>query len=102
MPVLDPGQYRHWVDLDDPDPDTARTITPSRVKCAIRPQASAGDESQRTYQVLTRFHAGITLNTRLRHTDARGATHHLYVRGIENADMLDRDLVLICEEVPAP
>ncbi len=105
MPVLvNPSAYRHWVDLDDPVPDGSQeTFTPSRMKCAIRPVApGAFDEQKTTYIVEMRYHPQVTFNTRIRFTDKRGDVHHIYVRGIDNIDLLDRKLVLLCEEVVTP
>jgi hypothetical protein len=70
LPVVDPSAYRHWVDLDDPDPDTARVYTPARVKCAISPAAPGPfDEQKITHIVQMRFHPQIGFNTRITHQD---------------------------------
>lgn len=100
MPVINPGRWRHWVDLDDPSPDTARTISPARVKCSIRPsQPGAFDEEKVTHIVETRYHPQITFNTRITHTDSQGTEHELFVKGIQNVEYGDRYLTLLCEEV---
>jgi hypothetical protein len=102
--VVNPGTYRHWVTLDDPVVDgTPVTVSPARVKCAIRPSTpGAFDEDKVTYIVEMRFHPQVTFNTRLTHIDSRDVEHQLFVRGIQNVDMRDRHLVLLCEEVMTP
>jgi len=99
MPVLNPSKYRHWVDLDDPVEDgTPVEFDPSRVKCSIQPQSpGAFDETKTTHLVTMRYHPQVTFNTRIAH---RG--RFLFVRGVQNVDELNRELVLLCEEVKTP
>jgi hypothetical protein len=94
---LNPSGFRHWVDLGDDDPDTARVYSPARVKCAIRP-ASPGpfDEQKITHVVEMRYQPNIGFNTRITHDDRQ-----LYVRGMQDVDEAHRMLVLLCEEVRA-
>src|SRR5688572_14401858 len=94
--LINPSKYRHWVDLSGAgNDDTPAVYAPSRVKCAIRPGApGAYDENKSTHIVEMRYHAQITFNTVLIH-----AGRHLYVRGIQNVDELNREMVLLCEEV---
>jgi hypothetical protein len=102
VPVLNPGRYRQWVDLDAPV-GPAIAFAPARVKCLIRPGSpGAFDEDKTTHVVETPYHPQITMNTRLTFVDRAAATHCLHVRGIQNVDMLNRDLVLLCEEVMVP
>lgn len=99
MAVLNAGKYRHWVDLADAINDgTPATYEPSRVKCAIRPSApSSFDEPKITHVVEMRYHPQITFTTVLLHKG-----RHLFVRGIQNVDEMNREQVLLCEEVMAP
>lgn len=104
MAVVNPGMYRHWVDLDDPVVDgTPVVFNPSRVKCAIRPSTPGSfDEQKVTHLVEMRFHPQITFNTRITHLDSQGVEHELFVRGIQNVDFGDTYVVLLCEEVMTP
>jgi head-tail adaptor len=99
VPVVNPGDYRHWVDLDDPVPDGSPvTFSPARIKAAIKPVSpGAFDEQKVTDIVEVRYHPQITFNTRLIH---RGRS--LYVRGIQNHDERGRYMTLLCEEVVTP
>jgi len=93
------GDLRHRVTLDDPVEDgTPVVFNPSVVFAAIRPVApGAFDEQKTTHLVTIRYHAQVTFNTRITH-----AGRHLYVRGIQNVDERNTDLVLLCEEVKTP
>lgn len=104
MPLVNPGKYRHWVDLDDPIEDgTPVVFAPSRVKCAITPLSpTAFDEQKTTHQVEMRFHPQVTFNTRIKFTDRRGFVHDIFVRGIQVVENLERQMVLLCEEVVTP
>lgn len=104
MLVLNPSKYRHWVDLDDPVEDgTPVVFEPARVKAAIEPLAPGSfDEERTSLQVTMRYHPQVTFNTRLRFTDRSGLAHQIFVRGIQNVQMLNRELVLFCEEVLTP
>jgi hypothetical protein len=101
MPGVNPGTFRHWVDLDIGDGDhDAVTFVPSRVKCAIRPSApGAFDEQRVTHQVEMRYHPQLSLATRLTFIDRHDVTHRLHVKGIQDVDYQNRYLVLLCEEV---
>jgi SPP1 family predicted phage head-tail adaptor len=57
----------------------------------------AFDEQKTTHIVTIRYHAQVTFNTRITHKG-----RHLYVRGIQNPDERNIDLVLLCEEVKTP
>jgi hypothetical protein len=99
MPAVNPGQYRHWVDIDDPVVDaTPVTYSPSRVKASIRP-AAPGPFGERmvTHIVEMRRHPQITFNTRITHRNRM-----LFVRGIQDVDERHRYMVLLCEEVQTP
>lgn len=101
---MNPGVYRWWVDLTSESPDGVPvTLTPARVKASIRPSApSAYDERKVSHVVEMRYHPGVTFETQLTFTDRGGAAHRLYVRGIQDVDAQQRDLVLLCEEVVTP
>lgn len=97
MPVvIDSSKYRHWVDLSDPKDDGSKQVySPSRVKCAIQPQPpGAFDEGKVTHVVTTRYHSQISTSTMLMHKGRR-----LFVKGVQNIDEMDREMVLLCEEV---
>jgi hypothetical protein len=98
------GGLKQWVDLDDPIEDgTPKVFTPNRVPARVVPgPPGAYDENKVTYQVEMRYHPQVTFNTRLRFTDAARVEHQLFVRGVQNVEMRNRDLVLLCEEVLTP
>jgi hypothetical protein len=97
---MDVGMLRHTVTLDDPVPDgTPVTFVPSGVKCSLERGAPGSfDEQKVTYQVRMRYHPQITFNTRITTEDGR----QLFVRGIQNVDMKNVELLLLCEEVQTP
>lgn len=100
MPIVNPGQLRHWVTLDDPVPDgTPVTFVPARVKVALMGTGQS-DENRVVWTVQMRYHQQVTFNTRITLDDAR----ELFVRGIENVGDADRSgyLTLTCEEVLTP
>jgi hypothetical protein len=97
---MDIGRLRHYVTLDDPVPDgTPVTFTPSVVKAAVEPGAPGSFDEQRvSYRVVIRYHPQVTFNTRI--TLESGA--QLLVKGIQNVEMKNRVLELLCEEVQTP
>lgn len=96
---MNPGLLRHVVTLDDPIEDgTPVVFAPDTVYAAVQPAApSAFDEQKTTHIVTIRYHPQVTFNTRITH-----AGRHLYVRGIQNTDERNIELVLLCEEVKTP
>ncbi len=99
MLALNINKYQHWVDLDDPILDgTPVVFSPSRWKAAIHPQSpGAFDEQKTTHLVEMPYHAQVTFNTRITFRERQ-----LFVRGIQNVDEENRELVLLCEEVKTP
>lgn len=93
-----------WVDLDQGEGDAPPlTYSPSRIKVTVSPGApSVIDEFRIAHEVVTRYHPQISFNTRLTFTDKHGATHQLFVKGIQNVGMKNRTLILLCEEVLTP
>lgn len=93
------GLLRHLVTLDDPIEDgTPKVFAPDRVWAAVQPSApGAFDEQRITHIVNMRYHAQVTLNTRITHRD-----RYLIVKGMQNVDERNEELVLLCEEVQTP
>ena len=90
----------HFVRLEKPDPDdSGATLKPDRVFAAIEPAApGAFDEQKVTHLVTIDYHPDVTLNTRILTEDDRS----LWVRGIQNVEMRNIELRLLCEEVLTP
>lgn len=97
---MDVGLLRHRVTLDEPVPDgTPVTFSPSAVMVSLEPQEpSPFSDSKVTYRVRMRYHPQITVHTRL--TTELG--QQLWVRGYQNVEMKNRELVLDCEEADTP
>lgn len=96
---MNSGALRHYVRLDDPIEDgTPLVFAPDYVWASIVPAPpGAFDENKTTHIVTIRYHAQVTFNTRITHRD-----RFLYVRGIQNVEERNRELVLLCEEVKTP
>lgn len=109
MPTI--GQLRHRVAVENPTRasdgdggyvDTWAAASPSPVWAAIEPataraierQAGATIEGPIDSLVTLRYHAGVTMKTRLVFENRT-----LHVRGIQNLQERDRFLVLACQEV---
>jgi len=86
-------------------PDTNgfyEALSPATAWCAIEPLDAAGSDGTRTqmHRVTMRFHAQVTVDTRLVYADpALGRDRQLFVRGAQNLQDGNRELVLFCEEV---
>lgn len=102
MPVA-AGKRTVLLTLDDPVPDgTPVVFNPARVYGAVQPSAPGPtDEGGVSLIVTIPFHRQVTTNTRLWH-ERHGVRHQLVVRGVQNPDLADRELVLYCEEVLTP
>jgi head-tail adaptor len=96
---MNPGALRHYVRLDDPVEDgTPVVFNPDYVWASILPAApGAFDENKTTHIVTMRYHPQVTFNTRILHRDRQ-----LFVRGIQNVEERNLELVLLCEEVKTP
>ncbi len=95
--------YPLWVTLSDVPDGTAVTYSPSRVKCSIEPLGpSQFDERAVSHNVRMRYNAQISFQTQLTFTDRNSAVHRLFVKGINNVGMRNRELVLLCDEVMTP
>jgi hypothetical protein len=94
------GALRHRVVLDDPVPDgTQPAFAPRTVSASLEPGSpGAFDEQRVTYFVRMRYHPQVTMNTRVTTQDGR----QLFVRGIQNVDNRNIELVLLCQEVQTP
>jgi len=93
------GPMRHSVLLENPiEIVTPVVYEPERVFAAIAPAPpGAFDEEKVTHIVGIRYHPQVTFNTRIRHRD-----RYLYVKGIQNIEERDHEMVLLCEEVKTP
>lgn len=97
---MNPGRFRHWVDLGAADADDTAVYAPARVKCLIQPtQPGAFDEQKTSHVVQMRYHPQVSFNTKLTFVDRNNARHELFIKGIQNVNMMNRELVLACEEV---
>lgn len=106
MPIAS-GRRTVRLTIDDPLPrhdGTAPTqFSPSVVYGAVQPAAPGPADENGPVAVLVTipFHRQITTNHRLQYS-RHGVDHQLWVRGVQNPDLADRDLVLYCEEVLTP
>jgi head-tail adaptor len=72
-------------------------LTPSNWWAAIQPlpPATAGDGTRVIASLVTmRYHPQVTVDTRVRY-----GTRDLFVKGVQNVNEEDREMVLYCEEV---
>ncbi len=98
--MIDPGTLRDWVTLDEPIEDgTPVVFSPSMVKVSLQPsEPSPFNDSKVSYRVQLYYHPQITIHTRLTTEDGK----QLWVRGYQNVEMRNRELVLVCEEADTP
>lgn len=96
---MNAGALRHYVKLENPvEHEPAVLLIPGYVWAEVAPTSpGALDERKTTHQVRMRYHPQVTFNTRITH---RG--RFLYVRGIQNIEERNTELVLYCEEVQTP
>jgi len=93
------GAMRNLVTLEAGPDGTPTAYVPSRVYAAIAPAPpGAFDEQRITHQVSIWYHPQITFDTVIVHQ----GTRRLYVKGIQNINEQDRELMLLCEEVKTP
>jgi len=107
------GQRRHLVSVDNPSrvPDgdggfseTFSSASPATMWARIEPATASNVErlvgntveGKITHLVTMLYHSGVGMTTRLTHEG-----RYLFVRGMQNVDEIDRQLVLACEEVVA-
>lgn len=107
------GQRRHLVNIDNPSrsadgdggyTETFAAASPATSWCRIEPATPSNIErlvgstveGKVTHLVTLPYHSGVTLRSRLTHE-----SRYLFVRGIQNIDELDRQMMLACEEVTA-
>jgi len=75
-------------------------LTPEFVAAAIQPLSPAGDGRTTTHQVIMRYHAQVTVDTRMQYVDPKkGYIRELFVRGVQDVNERHETLVLTCEEV---
>jgi head-tail adaptor len=96
---MNAGALKHWVLLENPvEGEPPAPLNPAYVWASIRPAPPGSfDERKTTHEVGMRYHQEVTFNTRITH---RG--RFLYVRGIQNVEERNLELVLLCEEVVTP
>lgn len=93
------GALRHYVTLDDPVEDrTPVVFDPNHWWLSIEPAAPGEFDEQRVTHICRgRYHPQVTFNTRITH---RG--RQLFVRGIQNVEERNVEMVLLCQEVKTP
>lgn len=97
------GRMRHTVTLTDIPDATPVTYSPTTMKCSIEPLSpGSADDLRVTHRVEMWFNPQVSFQTKLVFTDKDGGVHDLLVKGIQNVEMLNRELVLLCEEVMTP
>lgn len=79
-------------------------LSPANVWASIEPSAPGDSITDRTitHLVRMRFHAQVSLQTRIAYVDARQSgspTRYLYVRGFQAVNEAGDELRLLCEEV---
>lgn len=94
------GQRRTLAALSDLEVDaTPTTYVPASIWVALQPSSPGPlDEQRRAHVVETDYNPQLTTNTVLTLDDGR----HLYVRGLQDVEHLQRTHVLYCEEVLTP
>jgi head-tail adaptor len=86
-------------------PDTDgffETLTPSTAWCAIEPLDVTVSDGTRLqpHRITMRFHAQVTVDTRLVYEDPLlRRDREFFVKGVQNLNDANRELVLFCEEV---
>jgi head-tail adaptor len=106
------GKLNKWVTLSR-SPQTSgdsdgffEPLDPAGVWAGIEPQSPSGDGRSVFHNVTMRFHAGVTMDTRIVYLDANRVTtdnptgmRSLFVKGFQNVNEQDTELRLLCEEV---
>lgn len=69
-------------------------LSPAGVWAHIQPLASQDTERSRAHQVRIRYHAQVTIDTRILY-----GTRELFVRSVEDIDEQHAELRLFCEEI---
>lgn len=98
------GRRHTKILLDDPiqDRTPGAVYDPEYVWGALQPATpGAFDELKVSVMVTIPFHPQVNTNTRIRYSQ-HGIDHQLFVRGVQDQDLLGRELVLYCEEVLTP
>ena len=94
------GVFRHRVSLANaptttPDSDGFYAdLSPSSVWASIEPFAPQNGDRVTTHLVRMRYHAGVTLETKITF-----GSRQLFVKGIQNVQERNEELRLLCEEV---
>lgn len=101
-----PGRLNKYVTLSrspqsSPDGDGFfEALSPSTAWAQIQP-VTAGEFERSTYhQITIRFHAQVTMDTRLVYTDAAlGRDREFFVKGVQSIDEANKEMRLLCEEI---
>lgn len=97
---MDVGLLNQWVTLSrcpvtTPDSDGFfEDLSPVGVWAAIQPLSPSPNDRTISYLVTMRYHAGITVDTRIVH-----GSKELFVKGVQHVDVGKAELRLYCEEV---
>lgn len=98
------SQKTQWVTLANgpTDPDDAdgywEPLNPEGVWAAIAPFTPTAGERTVQSQVTIDFHPDVGLDTRIVFVDRAGRERHLFVRGLQNPNYENVELVLTCDE----
>ena len=93
-----------WVSLhnkpeNNPVTEMWTALTPFRVPASIEPLPPADDGRTLPHAVTIRFHAQVSVDTRMTYVDPQGRTRYLFVKGIQDIGLQNVELRCICEEV---
>lgn len=99
--MAQPGRYDKYVTLSkapDETPDSDgffEALSPAGWWCQMQPLEPTTSDGTRitAYRVEGRYHAGITVDTRMVY-----GTRELFVKGVQNVDEKNHTMVLYCEE----
>lgn len=97
------GRMNKWVTLANKQAEPSEDFTaldPEGCWAALSPQLSVGDTSRSIQHVVEmRWHPDVSLDTRIVYEPGDGRRLALYVRAVQNLDMDDDMLRLLCEEI---
>jgi head-tail adaptor len=99
------GHRNKWVTLARSKRSDGEAIwtalSPAGEWAAIQPLPPGGADGRSTlHQIEMRYHAGVTIDTRIQYVDARlSRTRDFYVRGVQSVNEAGDSLILFAEEV---
>lgn len=101
-----PGRANKYVNLfhkptSASDPKFDNPLNPPRIAAQIQPlEPSFSDDTRgQLSRVTIRYHAQVTLDTHMQWVDRTGRLRTLFVKGVQNVDEDNAEMVLFCEEV---